>query len=167
MLVVTLCVATAPSGAVAQSYTWAKDLINPPGQVPFSLGGPAGDWNGDGIGDFGVSFAGGVIPGRMRILSGFDYGVLAEWIGSYLPLPFGDVERPGRGAGFADVDGDGARDLLMSTSESYLGSLPFVGNARAISQATGSEIYTVWGAAGSDAVGYILFFVGGTSGNGV
>src|SRR5262245_10874138 len=141
LLVLALACASPSQGARAQGYSWARDVtvVFPPltAIAPAFLHGSAGDWNGDGIPDIGIGFAGGGLatPGRMRIYSGFDFSVAAEWVGSLLPPPYSGGEWPGRGADFADVDGDGMPDLLMGNAEAFLGSSGFVGKVDAISHA--------------------------------
>ena len=160
VLTMVLGWAAALQGAAAQPYSWARDLsfFNPGAlQAPPSrLAGAAGDWNGDGSGDFGVSFGpggAGPSPGRMRIYSGFDFGVVGEWIGASLPSPSGGAEWTGRGCGFADVDGDAARDMLVGTAEAFFGATGFVGRVDVMLSGTTLPLYSVWGTGAGDLFG--------------
>jgi hypothetical protein len=162
---------TAP--ARGQSYTLAQEFAyvfpgwtNPAEALPR---GKAGDWNGDGSTDFAILQRGpnSGAPSRFRIHSGFDYSLIAEWVGAMLPGVPSVAEQPGMGAGFADVTGDGALDLLLGTRETPFMGMTAVGRVVAFENPTAQTLYTVWGEGQADNFGQSVTVVGDTSGNGV
>jgi hypothetical protein len=162
------------ANSTAQSYGLRESIpFSYPGftanAVP-AVRGSAGDWNGDGTPDIAIHYSGfiaAMVPGRLRVYSGFDFSIVQEWVGNtLLPLYFAE-ENPGAGMGGADLDLDGQVDLLIGTPEGFLGSSAFVGTVTAASGGTSFPLYTVWGEQPWDGFGGSVTVVGDTSGNGV
>ncbi len=170
--VLLLAAAGFTRSAPGQNYSLAKEFAyvfpgwtNPAEAWPR---GKAGDWDGDGSVDFAILQRGpnSGAPSRFRIHSGFDYSMVAEWVGSIVPGGPGVAEQPGIGAGFADVTGDGALDLLLGIRETPFMGMTAVGRVVAFENPTVQTIYTVWGEGQADNFGQSVTVVGDTSGNG-
>ncbi len=136
-----------------------------------------GDVNGDGRPDVGV-----VGPGVTYVLFGQEAGLsgvitpadLAA--GAGLVFTHGDSEfflEPPGGVAAADVDGDGAQDLLIGAPADGAGKLHVVfggtGLGGALSEAdlTGANGFTVVGAAAGDRLGEAVARAGDMNGDGV
>jgi len=144
-------------------------LLNIVGGGLFDFMGSAaaglGDVNGDGVPDYAVGAPGlppqfGAWPGRVLVISGADHTLIHE-----------TTSDPGDNYGFelsdvADVDGDGAADLLVGA--------PFdddagtdSGRAFLLSGATGAEIWHRDGQNAGDAFGGSLAGLPDLTGDGV
>lgn len=142
--------------AVAHGQTQLTVLTGPPGfgRYGYALAA-AGDVNGDGVPDALIS----ILSREVRVLSGFDWSVLATF----------DVPDPAfpslfgvRAAGLGDVDADGRDDFAVSQPSTQW----YAGAVWVVSGATGAVLHAFRGAPG-DFLGHQLAAVGDVDGDGV
>ena len=126
--------------------------------------GSAGDVNGDGNADLIVGSSlddnNGSNSGNARVLSGADGSVLYSFDGDSAGDGFG---RPGFGVG--DVNGDGNGDLIVGASSDDNNG-PDSGNARVLSGADGSVLFSFDGDSAGDIFGRSQSSAGDVNGDG-
>lgn len=134
------------------------------GNFGSALAGP-GDLNQDGHDDFivGASSAtlNGITGGAVYVYSGLDGSLLY----SYGADDGGDSLGAAVGDG-GDIDGDGTPDFLIGVPRSGENGI-FSGHVRAISGATGLELFRVFGTLSNERFGTSCAIVGDMSGNGL
>ncbi|HTE05886.1 MAG TPA: integrin alpha [Planctomycetota bacterium] len=126
----------------------------------------AGDVNGDGYADVLVgapdyTLPNQTIPGRVLVLAGQSGEVLFELVGA---APGDDLGRAVAGAG--DLNGDGFDDMIVGAPGADAAGTNS-GLVHVLSGATGTDLYTVAGAAPSDGFGSAVASAGDVDGDGV
>ena len=114
----------------------------------FNGGASAGDWDGDGVGDFAVASPyddkSARDAGAVSVVSGSDESVLQTWYGRNASDYFGTpVAMP-------DVDGDGKDEVLVLVPWSDVGG-PDLGSAYLFAGGSGTRLWRVdgtWGLLG-------------------
>ncbi|MAG56626.1 MAG: hypothetical protein CMJ83_10085 [Planctomycetes bacterium] len=117
------------------------------------------DFDGDGVPDYAVSapnYPQGTFVGRVYIYSGRTGTIIQTFDGTQTSSKFGHAL-----ADVGDVDGDGTRDLAISTP-GYDGTAPGANHGRiqVFSGATGLEIWALEGSAGGGELGDSMRAVG-------
>jgi hypothetical protein len=128
--------------------------------------GPAGDVDGDGVGDRLVGSptddTNGTDAGRVRVLSGRDFSVLRE--------RFGDAAADQLGWGIGkevgDIDADGFADVAVSAIYSGTGATDYSGAVYIYSGRDGSTLWKNAGTVYQENYGYSLARVGDVDGDG-
>ena len=111
----------------------------------------AGDWNRDGVPDLaaGAPGAGEFQSGAVRVLSGLDGALLAEFAGLSMQSEFGIAVSGG--ADF-DFDADGFVDLVVGEQTVGYGPHPSYGAAFVFSSRDGARLFA--GGTGTATIGY-------------
>ncbi len=142
--------------------SWGGDVAND--KLGIDVEG-AGDVNGDGVPDV---IAGahhndqnGNNCGMARVYSGADGSTLYTWYGDDAEDLFGMSV-----AGGGDMDGDGFDDLLVGIRHDDTNG-DNSGAARAFSGVDGSVIWTAYGSAGDDLLGFAVAVTGDINGDGI
>lgn len=156
----------AASRAAGQSFFYMKEGLAPFDEFGFTMA-PAGDVDGDGIGDLVVgadeSSPGGILDaGSAFIVSGRDGSLLRRFDGEAVNDFLGwSVD------GCGDIDADGAPDVVVGAPFASPNARAEAGYAAIFSSATGARLHKFDGAAPSDQTGMSVAGAGDLDGDSV
>ena len=159
-----LAIATAALSIRAQ--TPLEHVLGDEPQAGFGISVcPAGDVDGDGVGDLAVgsTLADGVVPdtGSVRMLSGADSSLLWREFGDTTDDQFGyEIGVTG------DLDLDGVRELIVGAPFSDVGAING-GAAYVLSGATGARLFALYGESPNENFGFAVGGLDDLNGDGI
>ncbi len=137
------------------------DGTSPSDFFGFSVAG-VGDLNADGVPDLLVGAPHAYPGGQARAVSGANGSTLYTLEGTNAGDYFGWSV-----SGVGDLDADGVPDLLVGAPEAAPSGVPYAGQARALSGASGIALFTLDGTNAYDSFGSTIAGAGDQNGDGV